>query len=81
MKTKIVNKYLGKRVAIMFSLTWWNEATQNWVWEDEEYIGVLNHCNCKGQEKYYQLDSSLKLPTDNACWDAIRIKSIKEVLL
>lgn len=79
MTKKQVDKFLGKYVAITFANNWFNEATQEWVEEDEEYIGILNRCN--NPEKHYQLDSDKYLPTHNACWRESKIKTIKEVTL
>ena len=78
MTRKQVDKYLGELVAVTFTNTWWNEATQSWVNEEEEYVGVLNRCPYEGQERYYQLDSDKWLPTDNACWGAYRMKKIRK---
>ena len=79
MTRKKVDSFLEKRVALTFIRTWFNEATQSWVNEDEEYIGVLHRCNGYNQEKYYQLDSDGWLPTDNACWREYRIRKIRAV--
>lgn len=79
MTIKQVDKYLGKYVAITFVKSWFNEATQDWVEENEEYLGTLNRCN--NPKKHYQLDSDEWLPTDNACWREREIKSIREVPL
>lgn len=75
------NKFVGKLVKLTFKEQWFNEATQSWIYEDEEYIGIFNHCSCVGQTQYYVLDSNEWLPTNNSCWSANRIKIIKEVLL
>lgn len=79
MERKTADKYLGCNVAITFKHSWFNEAMQYWVDEEEEYVGVLNRCNGYKQESYYQLDSSNFLPTDNACWTASRMKKIRKV--
>lgn len=79
MERKTADKYLGCNVALTFARTWFNEAVQSWVDEEEEYVGVLNRCNGHKQEKYYQLDSPNFLPTDNACWSAARMKKIRKV--
>ena len=76
MKRQQVDKHLCDLVAIIFKESWFNEATQSWVDEDQEYIGVLNRCECPNQEKYYVLDSEEWLPTHNACWSANRMKRI-----
>ena len=75
------NKFCGKLVKLTFKRDWFNEATQSWVNEDEEYIGEFNHCPHPTQTRYYQLDSDNWLPTNNACWSANIIRTIKEVLL
>ena len=79
MRRKQVDKYLGELVAVKFDSTWWNEAVQSWVDEEEEYFGVINRCPYPTQEKYYQLDNPKPLPTDNACWGAHRMKSIRRL--
>ena len=78
MRREQVDKYLGKLVAVTFIHDWFNEATQSWVNEEDEYVGVLNRCTGYQQERYYQLDSDKWLPTDNACWGAHRMKKIIE---
>ena len=81
MTRKKVDSFLGKLVAITFTRSWFNEAVQSWVDEEEEYVGILNRCTGYNQSDYYQLDSKEWLPTDNACWRESRIKTIREVLL
>ena len=75
------NKFIGKKVKLTFKDSWFNEATQSWVSDEEEYIGILNHCKHPTQKNLYQLDGDRWLPTKNACWSANRIKTIEEVLL
>ena len=77
MNRKQVDKYLGCLVAITFSKQWFNDASQSWVRDDEEYIGFLIRCRGYKQEKYYELDSEEWLPTHNACWGASRMRKIR----
>lgn len=79
MKPKQADKYCNKVVAVTFKCDWFNEAVQSWVFEEEEYVGRLVHCPCKGQEKYYQLERPCFLPTDRACWSANRMKRIRSL--
>lgn len=81
MKPSQVDKHLNKKVELRFKNgSWFNEAVQSWVdTEDEPLVGVLVRCKCEGQEHLYCLDSIKPLPTDNACWSANRIRSIKEI--
>lgn len=79
MTRKRADKFVGKKVRIVFTHEWFNEATQSWVNEDGEHIGVLNHCGNPTQRHLYQLDSILWLPTDNACWSENRMKIIEEL--
>lgn len=79
MKPKQADKYCGKLVAVTFKESWFNEAVQRWVFEEEEYTGILEHCPYEGQERYYQLTSTDCLPTDRACWSANRMKRIRSL--
>ena len=81
MRREQADKFIGKLVRLTFKYDWFNEATQSWVNEDDELIGIFNRCSCPTQTQYYVLDSDKCLPTHNACWSANRIKTIKEVLL
>ena len=79
MKPKQADKYCNKLVAVTFKRDWFNEAVQSWVWEEDEYVGTLEHCPYKGQEKYYQLESDEFLSTDCACWSANSMKRIRSL--
>ena len=79
MKPKQADKYCNKLVAVTFKRDWFNEAVLSWVSWDEEYVGTLEHCPYKGQEKYYQLTSTDFLPTDRACWSANSMKRIRSL--
>lgn len=79
MKREQVNKFVDKLVELTFKKSWFNEATQEWVDEEEKYIGILKHCKTLTQRQYYVLDSDKWLPTYNACWSANSIKTLKEV--
>lgn len=79
MKPNHADKYCNKLVAVTFKRDWFNKATQSWVSEEFEYIGLLHHCQCHGQERYYQLESDERLSTDRACWSANRMKRIRSL--
>ena len=79
MKPKQADKYCNKLVAVTFKCDWFNEATQSRVFEEHEYVGTLEHCPYKGQERYYQLTGTDFLPTDRACWSANRMKKIRSL--
>lgn len=79
MKPNQADRYCGRLVAVTFKRDWFNEATQSWVSEEEEYVGTLVHCPWEGQEKYYELDADGFLPTDCACWGANRMKTIRSM--
>ena len=79
MKPIQADKYCNKRVAVTFRWDWFNEAVQSWVSEEEEYVGTLEHCPYKGQERYYQLTAPIFLPTDRACWSANSMKRIRSL--
>ena len=82
MTRKQVDKHLNKKVELTFKNDWFNEAVQQWVnTEEEPLIGILVRCECPTQTHLYCLESIKPLSTNNACWSANRIKSIKEVLL
>lgn len=81
MKREQVNKFVGKLVELTFKRSWFNEAVQEWVNEDEKYIGILERCETLTQRQYYGLDSNKWLPTHNACWSANSIRTLKEVLI
>ena len=74
-----VDKFLQKYVAVEFYESWFNEATQTWVYEDEPYIGVLVRVPYEEQSKFYMLKSEKPLATDNACWGPAIISKIREL--
>ena len=79
MTRKQADKFCGKYVKLTFKTSWFNEAVQTWVNEEEEYTGWFDHCENPEQSNYYKLDSDDWLPTHNACWTANSIKKIVEV--
>lgn len=81
MNREKANKFIGKKVRVIFKFEWFNEAVQSWVLEDEEHIGILKHCENESQKHLYYLDTGDKAtPVHNSCWSANRMKSITEVL-
>ena len=80
MTRKRLDEFLGKKVALTFQSFWFNEAVQEWVdTEEEPLIGVLVRCECPEQTHLYCLESIKPLPTDNACWSANRVESVREI--
>ena len=79
MKPNQADKYCNKLVAVTFKESWFNDAVQSWVSEEDEYIGILEHCPYEGQELFYQLTGKDFLPTDRACWAANRMKRIRSL--
>lgn len=79
MKREQVNKFVNKLVELTFKESWFNEATQSWVYGDGKYIGILKHCEHSTQRHFYYLDN-YKIPTHNACWSANSIRTLKEVV-
>lgn len=77
MKRKQVDKYVGLEVALTFTHSWFNEAVQSWVNEEEEYVGILKTYEYSEKRHYYELVSSQCLPTDKSCFSANRIKKIR----